>query len=59
MTLRPSRGRSGKLPIISTIVVLVAAAIMVRLGFWQLDRADEKEALLARYGAAEAQSALV
>ncbi len=40
-----------KLPIIPTLLVLIAAAIMVRLGFWQLDRADQKAALLARYAA--------
>jgi surfeit locus 1 family protein len=42
----------GKLPIIPTLVVLAAVAVMVRLGFWQLDRLEEKEALLARYEAA-------
>jgi surfeit locus 1 family protein len=41
-----------RLPVIPTIVVLVAAAIMVRLGFWQLDRLGEKEELIARYEAA-------
>jgi cytochrome oxidase assembly protein ShyY1 len=39
------------------LVVLVAVAVMIRLGFWQIDRMHEKEALLARYGAAEAMSA--
>lgn len=38
-----------KLPIIPTIIVIAAAAVMVALGFWQLGRADEKEALIARY----------
>ena len=41
-----------KLPVIPTIVVVAAAAIMVALGFWQLQRADEKAALLARYAEA-------
>ncbi len=41
-----------KLPIIPTLVVLAAVAVMVRLGFWQLDRLAEKEALLAQYEAA-------
>jgi surfeit locus 1 family protein len=48
-----------RLPLVPTLVVLVAVAIMIRLGFWQLDRMHEKEALLARYGAAEALSSEV
>lgn len=39
------------LPIIPTIFVLVAVATMIALGIWQLGRADEKEALIARYSA--------
>lgn len=38
-----------RLPLIPTLLVVIAAAIMVRLGVWQLHRADEKDALLARY----------
>ena len=38
-----------KLPIIPTIIVAAAVAAMIALGFWQLRRADEKEALRARY----------
>lgn len=41
-----------QLPIIPTIVVLIAAGIMVWLGFWQLGRAEEKAALIAKYEAA-------
>lgn len=41
-----------RVPILPTIVVLVAVAIMVWLGFWQLDRLGQKEAMLARYAAA-------
>ncbi|WP_340589404.1 SURF1 family protein [Erythrobacter alti] len=41
-----------KIPIIPTVVVVAAAAVMVALGFWQLGRADEKAALIARYEAA-------
>lgn len=41
-----------KIPIIPTIVVLAAVAVMIALGVWQLGRADEKEELLARYEAA-------
>jgi len=40
-----------RLPIVSTIIVVAAALLMVRLGFWQLHRLQEKEALLARYAA--------
>jgi cytochrome oxidase assembly protein ShyY1 len=42
-----------RLPVIPTIIVLAAAATMVALGFWQLGRADEKAALLARYAGAQ------
>lgn len=48
-----------RLPIIPTLIVLIAVAIMLRLGFWQLDRMHQKEALLARYAAAQAMSANV
>ena len=41
-----------RLPIGPTVLVLVAVAIMMRLGFWQISRLHEKEALLARYTAA-------
>jgi len=47
-----------KIPIIPTGVVLIAVAIMVRLGFWQLDRLHEKEAMLARYEAAASDTRL-
>ena len=48
-----------RVPILATAVVLVAVAIMVALGFWQLDRKAEKEALLARYEQARRMSAAV
>ncbi|MEO6718505.1 MAG: SURF1 family protein [Novosphingobium sp.] len=41
---------------LSTIVVLIAVGIMIRLGFWQLERLHQKEALLARYAAAHSMS---
>lgn len=44
------------IPIISTIIVLAAVATMVALGFWQLGRLDEKEALIASYSRAETLS---
>ena len=33
-------------------LVLAAVAVMVRLGFWQLDRLAQKEAMIARYSSA-------
>jgi surfeit locus 1 family protein len=45
-----------RIPIVATIVVLAAVAVMVRLGFWQLDRLEQKEALLARYSQAQTLS---
>lgn len=42
-----------RLPIISTVVVAVAVATMIALGFWQLQRKAEKEALLADYARAQ------
>lgn len=41
-----------RLPLIPTIIVAVAVAAMIGLGFWQLARAREKEQLIARYSAA-------
>lgn len=42
-----------RLPVFATLVVVIAVAIMIRLGFWQLARMHEKEALLERYAAAQ------
>ncbi|WP_073975469.1 SURF1 family cytochrome oxidase biogenesis protein [Erythrobacter donghaensis] len=44
-----------RVPIFSTIVVIAAVLTMVGLGIWQLQRKGEKEALIARYEAAQAQ----
>ncbi len=38
-----------RVPIIPTILVVAAAAVMVALGFWQLGRSEEKTAMIARY----------
>ena len=38
-----------RVPVIPTIVVIIAAATMVALGVWQLGRKEEKEALLATF----------
>ncbi len=48
-----------RVPILPTLIVLLAAAYMVHLGFWQLDRLQQKEAMLARYTAAQNSSAEV
>jgi surfeit locus 1 family protein len=45
------------IPIFSTLLVLAAVGVMIALGFWQLDRRAQKEALLARYAAAQTLSA--
>lgn len=41
-----------KLPLIPTILVGLAVAAMIGLGFWQLERRGQKEALLESYRAA-------
>jgi surfeit locus 1 family protein len=48
-----------RIPIIPTLMVMLAVGVMVRLGFWQLDRLHQKEALLAQYAAAEKQPAII
>ena len=42
-----------RLPVVPTIVVLAAVALMICLGVWQLQRAKWKEGLIARYAAAD------
>lgn len=42
-----------KIPVLPTIVVLIAVAIMIMLGVWQLQRSEWKAALLERYAAAQ------
>ena len=37
---------SRKLPLVPTIIVAAAVAVMIGLGIWQLRRADEKSRLL-------------
>jgi cytochrome oxidase assembly protein ShyY1 len=44
---------SRRLPLVPTIVVAAAVALMIGLGVWQLQRAKWKEGLLARYALAE------
>ena len=38
---------SRKLPLVPTIIVAAAVAVMIGLGVWQLQRAGEKSRLLA------------
>lgn len=47
-----------RLPIIPTIIVAGAVAVMVALGIWQLRRAEWKDRLVADYAAAAALPAL-
>lgn len=42
-----------RLPLIPTILVAAAVATMIGLGIWQIARAGEKQAMLARYAAAQ------
>ena len=46
-------------PLIPTILVLAAVAVMIALGVWQLQRKGEKEALIALYQRNMAMSSLV
>jgi len=48
-----------RIPLISTLIVAAAVATMIALGVWQLQRAEWKEGLLARYEAAQAMSSMV
>lgn len=50
---------ANRIPLIPTLLVLAAVAVMIRLGFWQLDRLEQKEAMLARYTAARAMTSEV
>ena len=40
------------MPVAATLVVLLAVAIMIGLGLWQIDRLHQKEAMITRYTAA-------
>ncbi len=48
-----------RIPILPTLIVLIAVGVMLRLGFWQLERLSEKEAMLVRYEAAQASGSEV
>ncbi|QYJ08214.1 SURF1 family cytochrome oxidase biogenesis protein [Qipengyuania flava] len=45
-----------RIPVIPTIIVAAAIAVMIGLGLWQLDRKGEKEALIERAEAAAAMT---
>ena len=44
---------TGRVPLLPTLIVGAAVAVMVALGLWQLDRRAEKEALVASYAAVD------
>ena len=48
-----------RIPVFPTLLVLLAIGVMVRLGFWQLDRLHQKEAVMVRYAAAQKQAPVV
>jgi len=48
-----------RVPIIPTIFVVAAAAVMVALGIWQLGRSDEKAEMMARFAAIPADAPAV
>lgn len=47
-----------RLPLIPTVIVAAAVAVMIALGIWQLQRAGWKDRMLAELAAAEAQPAV-
>lgn len=54
----PAGATLRRWPVIPTIVVLCAVAVMIALGVWQLQRKAEKEALIALYERNMAMSSL-
>lgn len=44
------------IPIVSTVIVVASALTMVALGIWQLGRAEEKNAMIASYSAAQSMA---
>ena len=47
-----------RVPLVPTIIVVMAVAVMIGLGIWQLHRKDEKEAMLALAAANPAKPAV-
>ena len=50
---------TSRIPFWPTLVVVAAVATMIALGVWQLQRREGKEALIARYSAAQTLSSTV
>ena len=48
-----------RIPVIATLVVLAAVAAMIALGLWQLQRKEQKEAMIERFGRSQAMSSAV
>ncbi len=48
-----------RFPWLATLLVLAAVGFMVHLGLWQLDRLHQKEAMIARFTAAQAAPASI
>lgn len=46
-----------RVPILPTIIVLIAVGVMIRLSLWQVERLHEKDTMMARYTAAQASLA--
>ena len=55
----PVERSTRRWPLIPTILVLAAVAVMIALGVWQLQRKSEKEALIALFQHNLAMSAMV
>ena len=45
-----------RIPVLTTLIVAAAIATMIALGVWQLQRLEQKEAILARYARVQALS---
>lgn len=55
----PAQRPARRWPLIPTILVLAAVAVMIALGVWQLQRKSEKEALIALFQRNMAMSSTV
>ena len=45
-----------RVPVLTTLIVVAAVTTMIALGVWQLQRLEQKEAMLARYARVQALS---
>lgn len=55
----PAQQPTRRWPLIPTLLVLAAVAVMIALGVWQLQRKSEKEALIALFQRNVAMSSMV